>query len=92
MAKKTRRYTIGSVIKNKDETKPDYIKIGNRDVVLKAGSFINLETPQRQLKSAEEAFKNGKLSEEVYRKIVERLSKTPSWVRFELIQVLDNQD
>lgn len=84
--KKYNRRVIGSVLKDSKDEKKSYIKI-REDVVLKGGSTLSLESPQQQLESAERAHAEGKLTEEVMIKIRERIAKTPSFVRFEIIQL-----
>lgn len=77
MAKK--RVQVGSVCKNKDPGKADYVKM--RD-----GKIYSLESKASQLKSLEEAVSNGKLSGDVAESIRERINKIPDWVRFELVE------
>ena len=81
MAGKKRR-EIGSVIKGRDG-KLDYIKISN-DVTLSKGSFINLESPAQQKANVERAVADGKLSKDLAEKILERINRTPDFVRFVL--------
>lgn len=80
MARK--KLTVGSVVKGQNG-KPDYIKI-SRDVVLKQGEYLNLESKKQQLESAEAAHAAGKLSAEILEKIKARLEKMPDFVRFEI--------
>jgi hypothetical protein len=82
---KYNRTTIGSVVKGQDG-KPDYIKM-NKDVVLKSGDYLNLESKAMQLKSLDEAVNNGKLSEEVADKIRENVNKIPDFVRFQIVKI-----
>lgn len=80
MAKK--KLTFASVVKGKDG-KADYIKI-SRDVVLKQGEFVNLDSKAQQLDSLKKANKDGKLSDEIYEKLKARAETIPEFVRFEL--------
>lgn len=86
MAKK--RKTIGSVIKGKDG-KADYIKIGNEDVVLKAGSYVNLESKKQRLESLDKAVADGKMKPETAEKVKAAVEKTPDFVRFSLSITVD---
>ena len=81
MAKKRR--VVGSVCKPKEAGKVDYIKM--RD----SGKIYRLESASYQLKSLEDAVTAGKLSEEIAEKVRERIGKIPSWVRFELVELVD---
>lgn len=88
MAKK-RKTVIGSVVKGRDG-KPDYIKVRGTHV-LKDGQFLNLETKDAQLASAEAAFVAKKLSAEVLGKIKDRVGKIPDFVRFEVTTLEDQE-
>lgn len=83
---KYKRTVIGSVVKNKEAGKPDYIKV-NGAHVLKDGQFLNLETKAAQLASLDEAVKAGKLSGEVAESARERINKIPDFVRFQIVAV-----
>lgn len=85
MSKYTRR-TVGSVIKSKNEGEMDYIKIRD-DVTFKKGDILQLESVKSKLASLEKAVSSGKLSEEVAEKVREQVSKTPDFVRFDIVQV-----
>jgi hypothetical protein len=80
MAKK-KRQVIGSVCKSKDGG-PDYIKM--RD-----GKTYRLESAKQQLDSLEKAVAEGKLSPDIGDKVRERIEKIPSWIRFEIIELVD---
>lgn len=82
MAKK-KRQVVGSVCKSKNEGEPDYIKM--RD----GGKVYRLESPKYQLANLEKAVSEGKLSEDIAQKVRERISKIPSWVRFEMVELVD---
>ena len=86
---KLKRKTVGSILKNKDKSKGDYIKIGQNDVVLKAGSVLMLESKASQLKSLEAAIESGKLSGELADKLKARAEKIPDFVRFEIVQLTE---
>lgn len=81
---KLRREKVGQVMKSKDNNKPDYIKF-EKDVSVKAGDIIRLETKKFQLESLASAVQAGKLSGEQAEKAKERIEKIPDFVRGELI-------
>lgn len=86
MAKK-RSITIGSVVKGKNG-KGDYIKI-SRDVTLKEGTYLNLESKADQQKRLTESIENGKLSGDFAQKLQDRVNKIPDFVRFEIVKLED---
>lgn len=81
---KQKRVIVGSIIKNKDNTKPDYIKM-DKDVVLKKGQYLNLESKKLQIEKLEAAGKAGKLSEDLVEKMRANLEKIPDFVRFQIV-------
>lgn len=81
---KLRREKVGQVMKSKDNSKPDYIKF-ERDVAIKAGDIVRLETKKFQLESLQSAVAAGKLSGEQAEKAKERIERIPDFVRGELI-------
>jgi len=83
MAKK-KRNVVGSVLKSKEAGQPDYIKM--RD-----GKIYRLESKKSQLESLEGAVKAGKLSGDVAESIKERINKTPDFVRFEIVELVDSE-
>jgi len=101
MAKYSRK-TVGSVCKNKDTAKPDYITLrgGTAEVLAKAlmkldkdnNLNLNLESKKFQLESLEQAVSAGKLSGENAEKARERINKIPDWVRFEIVLVEKNKE
>lgn len=88
---KLKRQVVGSVCKATEEAKKknpnavDYIKMRE------SGKIYRLESPAYQLKSLEEAVTAGKLSEEVAGKVRERIEKIPDWVRFELVELVEDK-
>jgi hypothetical protein len=91
MAKK--RVTVGQVIKGRNG-KSDYIQIRKdlkEPLVLKAGQFLNLESSKDQIKSLEDAAAVGKLSTEWVEQQVERLKKTPEFVRFQVTMTTESE-
>ena len=83
--KKLKRRVIGSVVKAKEGT-GSYIKI-REDVVLKKGQSLRLESAKAQLASLEAAVTAGKLSNDMADKVRERISKIPTYLMFEIIQL-----
>ncbi len=81
-----KRKQIGSVLKSKDVSQPDYIKI-TEDIVLKKGDILNLESKKSKLASLDKNIENGKLSGDLADKIREGIEKMPDFVRFEIVKV-----
>lgn len=81
-----KRTQVGSVLKSKDTSQPDYIKI-NADVTLKKGDILNLESKKSKLASLDKNIENGKLSGDLADKIREGIEKMPDFVRFEIVRV-----
>jgi len=82
---KTRRVDIGSICKSK--TGGYYLKVNYNEkaldrVVLTQGQFLNLETPQEQISSLEEAASIGRVEGDWVEKKLENLRNTPEWVKF----------
>jgi hypothetical protein len=84
MAKLTRK-NIGSLLKSKDPTKPNYIKIGQNGINLPAGATIRAESQKFQLASIDAAEKSGKLTGENLKKARDRAEKIPEFVIAELV-------
>jgi hypothetical protein len=83
---KFKRTVIGSVVKNKDPKKPDYIKV-NGAHTLTDGQYLNLESKKNQLESLEVAIAGGKISGDNAEKAKERINKIPDFVRFQVVAV-----
>lgn len=76
---KWNKSTIGTVVQGKvDPTtgvkKPSYIQL-SQDVVLKKGSYLNLENEKIQLSGIKDALANNKMSKEVADAAIERTEK-----------------
>lgn len=82
---KLKRSVVGSVYKAKEAGKVDYIKM--RDT----GKTYRLESAAYQLKSLEDAVAAGKLSDDVAEKVRERIQKIPEFVRFELVELVEQK-
>lgn len=81
---KLKRQVVGSVYKAKEAGKVDYVKM--RD-----GKTYRLESAAYQLKSLEDAVAAGKLSEDIADKVRERIQKIPEFVRFELVELVEQK-
>lgn len=81
-----KRIQVGSVLKAKDPTQQDYIKIDN-DVTLKKGDILNLESKKSRLAQLEKNVENGKVDPSVADKIREGIEKTPDFIRFSIVKV-----
>lgn len=89
--KKYSRTVVGSVLKSKDASKPDYIKVKD-NVSLKAGQVLRLESKKFKLSSLDEAVKAGRMSEELAAKRREAIEKNhPEFVRFDIILVTQSE-
>jgi hypothetical protein len=84
MSKKSRFY-FGKILKGA-EGKPDFIAI-DKDISLKEGEFINLESKAQRLKELEESVGAGRLSQEVADDIAAKVNKQSDRVRFSMYVV-----
>jgi hypothetical protein len=83
--KKLKRQVVGSVYKAKEAGQVDYIKMREGD------KYYRLESPKYQLDSLEKAVSEGKLSEDLAQKVRDRISKIPDFVRFELVELVEQE-
>lgn len=83
---KFNRQEVGSILKSKDTSKPDYVKIKN-DILLKAGDILNLESKASRLAGVDKAVESGKLTEDKAEEIREKINNMPDYVRFNIIKV-----
>lgn len=88
----SKRVVLGSILKSKDASKPDYLKLrldrkddfkrllegADRDVIL------NLESKKTRLASIEKAVLAGTMTEDMAERIRETVEKMPDFVRFEV--------
>lgn len=89
MAGKYRRNVIGSIVKNKEAGKPDYVTVA-QDYALKKGDYLNLESKKSQLEGIEKAMAEGKIPAEAGAAAKERINKIPDFVRFQIVHVVKN--
>lgn len=73
---------VGQVMKNKDGT-GFYVKF-NQDLVIKKGECMNLEDPKMAIKRLKKMIEDGKIDEDKANYIIEKLEKTPEFVKFEV--------
>lgn len=88
MAKKQYKQ-IGAIFKSKEAGKPDYVKIGDKDVLLKAGSYLNLESKASRIAGIEAAVAAKKMSTETAESLKASANKMPDFIRFNLVQVVE---
>lgn len=84
------RIKLGSIVKSKDPTKSNYLKIDeklNGPVTLQPGQYLQVESKKFQLESLDRAEAAGKLNAENAAKIRERIEKIPDFVLSEVILV-----
>lgn len=87
---KYKRTVIGSVVKSKDPSKPNYIKFNLKysgPVTLQDGQTMSVESKKFQLESLNNAVSAGKLPSDTAEKIKERIEKMPDFVLGEIILV-----
>lgn len=87
---KLKRLNIGSVVKGRDG-KPDYIKVSN-DVILSKGSILTLESKASRKAGITKAMDAGKLPQDVAEKLLADVEKTPDFVRFNIVQLKEEQE
>lgn len=83
---KYKRSVVGSVVKSKDPTRPNYIKF-KTDCSFANGQMVSVESKAFQLQSLASAVANGKLTPENAEKAKERIEKIPAFVLGELVVV-----
>jgi len=83
---KWKRTKVGSVLKDKDDSKKFYIKF-NKECKFNQNDCLSLESKEDQLTSLEGAASAGKLSADIAEEIRERIGNIPDFVKFEMIKV-----
>lgn len=87
-----KKVNVGSIVKGKDGSS-DYLKVRvdgkGGSVTLTDGMTLSLQSPKEELAQAKKAFEAGKLTEEVYNSIKERIEKIPDYVRFSVFFLKD---
>lgn len=94
MAEKWRRTLVGTVRKPKDPTDPVYLNLRGGEpakrlaaALSKAGEKginLNIESAEEQLAGVVKAVESGKMSEDLATTIKERISRIPTYVKFEI--------
>jgi hypothetical protein len=91
---KSKRTTVGTVVKSKDPTKSNYLKFYLKNtggsLTVTDGQILSVESKKYQLDSLNSAVSSGKLSEELAAKIRERIEKIPDYVLGEIVLVEKN--
>ena len=73
---KWKRTQVGSVVMNKDASKGPAVKI-TEDVVLKKGTYLNLENDKSILKGLQDAADNDRMPSDLIEKIRESTKQAP---------------
>lgn len=73
-------------MKNKDTSKADYLKVSvshlqGKQLVLKDGDYLSIETKAFQKKNLEEGREAGRVNAETYEKWSTNIEKIPDFVR-----------
>jgi hypothetical protein len=80
-----RRFYFGKILKGA-EGKPDFVAI-DKDITLKEGEFVNLESKTQRLKELEDSVSAGRLSQEKAEDIASKVNKQSDRVRFSMYVV-----
>lgn len=94
MAGKWKRTTVGSILKSKDDTKPNYLKVNlykQESITLKHGQTLQVLSKNFKLKDLERLRKEGKLDEETLEKLQQQAEKMPDFVMAEVV-LLENTE
>lgn len=81
-----KREVIGSIMKSQKQGESDYIKL-SKDIILKKGDTLSLESKASKIKFIKDGMESGKLSEEFGNKLLEEAEAIPDFVRFRIIKV-----
>lgn len=85
-----KRRNVGSIYKSQDESKSDYFKVnlkpGDPPLVLNHGDILQIETKKYQLANLEEGRKAGRVNDELYATILERINNMPDYVKANVVQ------
>lgn len=89
---KTRRVYFGKILKGGEKDgkkKPDFMAI-DKDIQLKEGEFVNLESKELRLQELQESVEAGRLTQEKADDFAEKARKQSDRVRFSLYVVREN--
>jgi hypothetical protein len=78
---KWNRVKVGAILKNKDPSKPAYIKLEDGTIL---GS---LETKGFKEKDVRTKMESGKISEEMGEQLLSKIAKMPDWVIGDIIRL-----
>ena len=85
-----KRTTIGSILKSKDSSKPNYIKVNlykQESVTLKNGQTLQVLSKKQKLQDVARLRNEGKLEESVLDKMEEQANRMPDFVMAEIVLV-----
>jgi len=94
MAGKWKRTTVGSIMKSKDDTKSNYLKVNlykQESITLKHGQSLQVLSKSFKLKDIARLRKEGKLDEETLDKMEAQAEKMPDFVMAEVV-LLERND
>lgn len=92
MAKsRLKRVSVGSVYKPKNDEETGKPKDGSVPYIKmrESGKIFRLESAKFQLESLEKAVAAGRLSSDIADKVRERIEKIPSYVLFEMVELVE---
>lgn len=95
MAGKWKRTTVGSIMKSKDDTKSNYLKVNlykQDSITLKHGQSLQVLSKSFKLKDLERLAKQGKLDEDTIDKMREQAEKMPDFVLAEVVLLERTED
>jgi len=89
MAGKYKKHFIGDVLVDKEDPSRFYIKV-KKDYMLKAGTYLNLESKQNQIDNIKKAASEGKIGEDMAEEILIKIEKMPDFVKFNVTKLEKN--
>lgn len=87
--------SVGSILKSKDESKPNYLKVNLKDkgtITLKHGQYLQVLSKTAKLKDIARLRREEKLSEDQLNKMEEYANKMPDFVLAEVMLVENSED
>lgn len=85
---KWKRTVVGSILKSKDDTKPNYLKVNlykQEEIVLKNGQSLQVLSKNFKLKDLQRLRQEGKLDDATLDKMEEQANKMPDFVMAEVV-------
>lgn len=92
---KWKKTTVGSILKSKDDTKPNYLKVNlykQTSITLKHGQSLQVLSKNFKLKDLERLRKEGKLDDDTIDKMQAQAEKMPDFVMAEVVLIERNED